>query len=178
MAIGGLAAVGLAVTVLLGGATTALAAGGGTALVQADPTPDAPLMHLCYQRAQLALANQANRLTFAGQITTDVQGWIDNLKAQGKDTSSLETALASFQSQIADAQTAHDQAASIMATHAGFDDQGNVTDRAQARDTLHQAATSLRSAHFSLAGASLDLRQAVFEWRQANRPQPQPGGGA
>ena len=130
-------------------------------------TPPGPLdtaLTNLYQREQNWLSVQSNTLTDANTIAVNTQNWINTLKGQGKDTASLEAALAAFNGQIATAQTAHDQASGVLSAHAGFDGSGQVTDRAQAGSTLRQAYQSLQLAHLTLVSAAVNLRLAVRTW--------------
>ena len=156
--------------VKLGGALLAATAAAGLALspvAAAGPTRPAPTLETVYQREQNWLVVQTTTLTDANTIAANIQNWINTLQGQGKDTTDLETALAAFNSQIATAQTNHDAAASTLASHAGFDANGQVTDRAQAASTLRQAYQSLQTAHLTLVSAVVDLRLAVRTWRNA-----------
>jgi hypothetical protein len=141
-----------------------------------DPTPTPhpaqqardDLLKNWYQREQNWLNIQTQNLAKANEAAGKVQDWINGLKSKGKDTSALEAALATFQSQIAAAQSSHDTAANILKTHAGFDDSGNVTDPDQARQTLVTARQSLADAHNVLLQAGRDLRKAVQDFRKTN----------
>ena len=88
----------------------------------ATPAPgeDYSNLEMAYGNAQVALKGQQNRIDLAKQIAANVQTFVDAQKANGKDTSSLDAALANYSAQFASAQTAHDQAASVLSTHAGF----------------------------------------------------------
>jgi hypothetical protein len=137
--------------------------------LQALPTQDPANISNHLKREQLALSNQAVRLEMSDEIAAATQTYIDAQKSQGKDTSSLETALASYKSSIAAAKGFHNQAATILANPAGFDASGNVTDKDQARETVRSAAEQLRQAHTNLTSGALTLRTAVKEYRQANK---------
>lgn len=90
------------------------------------------------------LGNAQHRLDQAARLVTKVQDRIDSLKSQGKDASKLEKALASLKASIATAQGYYESARSILDTHAGFDANGQVTDPAQARETVTAAAKAER----------------------------------
>ena len=120
-------------------------------------------------RLQKWLSVQQTHLEATGQIVSKMQDYIADQQAKGKDTSSLEAALATFQSQIAAAQASHDTAASILSAHAGFDDNGQVTDPDQARQTLISARQSLADAHNILRQAERDLHKAVKDYRDQNK---------
>ena len=161
----------LAAVALVAGLALAPAYASGAA---DEATPPAPghrveALEKAYQRELAWLAIQTNHLADAATIAARVQTFIDKAKGEGKDTSALEAALSAFKSQVAVAQAAHDTAAGILATHAGFDDSGHVTDQAQAIETVRQARQSLQDAHLALRGAMADLRLAIRTWRSANR---------
>ena len=127
-----------------------------------------------YEREQHWLDLQADNLDHANEAVIRAQERIDSagssaLESQGKDTAVLEASLTSIKEQIATAQAAHDEAAAILASHAGFDDSGKVTDREQARQTVTDAGDALRDAQLALKQARLDLLKALHDWRKANR---------
>lgn len=181
----GIALAGVAALVLTGslvGGGVALAAS-DDALLNAGPggTPG-PFQQVreqalenFYKRAQLAVQEQQLRIDLANQIATAVDSWITTLKGQGKDTSALESALADFKSKVSAAQSAHDQGASILSAHAGFDGDGKVTDPDQAHNTLVQARDHLVDARRGLTDAIHSLREAVRSFRQQNRPTKNEG---
>ncbi len=164
---------GLAIGVMLTAGTLALPASPAYA---AAPTPQAERgLYLEYllQRQQLWLTGQQNHLDQAREFVAITQPFIDELKAKGKDTSALETALANLNSQIQAAQVSHDTAKQILETKAGFDANGKVTDPEQARETLQSARQSMLEAHQTLKQAIQDFRQVAREFRQANKPDKQ-----
>lgn len=137
--------------------------------LQALPTPDPVLLEDLLQREQLALNDQQVRIDMAHQIAGLVQTFIDNQKAAGKDTSALEAALANFNQAISQTETYHAQAAGILASPAGFDANGKVTDREQARQTVRGAGQSLRLGHLTITSATVQLRSALLSYRSANK---------
>ncbi len=121
-----------------------------------------------FKREQNWLNDQSASLQRAYEAAANTQLLIDAAKAEGKDVSSLETALAQYNSDIANAQAQHDQAASIINAHSGFDADGAVTDMNTARQTVVNARLALRSAHIDIVQAVTTLRQAIEQWRAAN----------
>jgi hypothetical protein len=173
-ALGGLAlVVALAGGMLLGSAAPALAAGpeAPSAQTGADQRP-AFNLELAYQRLTLAADVQAVQLDHAGDLAARVQAWIDYLAGQGQDVTDLQAALDAFNSAASQAQSSHATAKAMLDVHAGFDDQGRVTDRQQAAQTLRQAAGPLGEARRSLRQGTAQLRQALGEFRRQVRPQP------
>ncbi|HMN00889.1 MAG TPA: hypothetical protein PKC99_17940 [Anaerolineales bacterium] len=156
----------VAAAVLMGSAafpSTALA------MPAADPLDDA--LAKAYQAEQQWLAQQQEHIAKLEQAAVKVQELIDKAVAEGYDVSALQSALAAFNSSMTSAKAEYQTAADLLAAHNGFDDQGNVTDRQSARQTLLNARQSLRQAHLTMSQAAMDLRQAVSDWRQANFPQ-------
>jgi len=171
---GNLVLAGLVVSsMLLVSAAPTWAAGEAT-----PPGPEAsaesanPRLERVYQRLLRAAQAQAGHLEQAGQAAQRAQEWIDKLAAEGKDVGELQAALANFEAALAGAQGYHQEAQAILETHAGFDDQGRVTDRAQALETVRDAGRALRDAHRTLKDGLIDLRRAVRDWRREHRPQP------
>lgn len=123
-------------------------------------------------REQKWLSEQQTNLDRANGVVAKVQTYIANQKANGQDTSSLEVALATYQQQLAAAQSSHTTAANVLATHAGFDNNGNVTNPDLARQTLTDAHQALSNAHITLVQAGTDLRKALNDYRETHKPAP------
>jgi len=121
-----------------------------------------------FKREQNWLKDQSASLQKANQAAATAQQLIDAAKAVGKDVSSLQTALDQYNSDIANAQSQHDQAANIIDAHNGFDGSGTGTDLNAAYHTVVDARTALREAHADIVLAVMTLRQAVEQWRAAN----------
>ena len=121
------------------------------------------------KREQIALNDQAVRLKAADDVIGTTRGWIGQLKAAGKDTSALESALAAYQAQVASAHSSHDTAAAVLASPAGFDGSGKVTDAKTALQTVINAGKPLRQAHLTLVQGTIDFRTAVQNWLAANK---------
>lgn len=127
------------------------------------------VLEKAYKYEQQWLAVQQERLSKTGELAAKVQAFIDAQKAKGKDTSALETALATYNQQIATAQGQHATAESILGAHVGFDADGHVTDRALAKQTVKDARQALADAHRTLQQAGQDLRAALKAYRNANK---------
>ncbi|KAA3659914.1 MAG: hypothetical protein DWQ04_20880 [Chloroflexi bacterium] len=137
-----------------------------------DNTPGENLNDLLSRgltRLQTASTNLQNRLDKTADIFTRGEEWIAKLQADGVDTAVLETALATYKEQVATSQELADAAAQILDEHAGFDDDGNVTDRQEAANTLRQAGRNLRDSHRTLRDATIDLRRTVNDFRREHR---------
>ncbi len=138
-------------------------------------TPVAPLakdaaeaaLSNIFKREQNWLNIQNSHLQEASQIASTTQQLIDVAKAEGKDTSVLESALAQFNASIASAQADHNQAGNIINAANGFDGNGSVTDLSSAHQTVENARLSLRSAHNSIIQATRDLARALHNWKNS-----------
>jgi DNA repair exonuclease SbcCD ATPase subunit len=118
-----------------------------------------------YQKQQDALSKQADVLSKASGDVSKIQDMITKAQNAGVDSTQLQNALSTFQSQLTNAQNSHNNAASILSNHAGFDGSGNVTDPAAARNTLQSAGQAMRDAHTILSQAVKDLHSAFATWR-------------
>ena len=144
--VGNLALAALVVSgLLLVSAAPTLAAGeAGPPAQEAGSERAKPRLERAYQRLLRAAEAQAQHLERADEAVERMQARIDELAAQGKDVSELQAALDEFQVALAEAHSYHDQAQAILETHAGFDDQGRVTDPEQALETLRQAGQAMQ----------------------------------
>ena len=123
-----------------------------------------------YAREQARLLTQGNHFSQAAGAASKLGQFIEKARANGRDVSGLESALSTFNTQIAAARLGYEQAKSILAAHNGFDSNGKVTDPAAAKTTVESAHKSLTDAHVGLRQAGADLRAAVRAWREANPP--------
>lgn len=142
-----------------------------TALAMSAADPVDEQLTKTYQTEQRWLAQQQETINKMDQAAAKVQELIDAAAAEGLDVSALQSALATFNSAMTTVKAEHQSAADILAAHNGFDDQGNVTDRQAARQTLLDARQALRQAHLTMSQAAMDLHQAVRDWKQAAFPQ-------
>ncbi|MFC2023229.1 hypothetical protein ACFLT5_00660 [Chloroflexota bacterium] len=160
-------------TVLVAGVMPALAIDD-----EAPPRPrpgagdPGPRLEFAYLRLQHASEDLALHLDHAGEVAGFVEEWIETLRADGQDVSQLEVALADFQAALVGAQGYQQQAADMLSQHPGFDDDGKVTDREQAVETLHEARRHVRDGRRALRDGTVDLRRAIRDWRRDHRPEP------
>jgi len=124
------------------------------------------LQHL-FKQQKLMLAIQEDRLVMAREAAADAQDRIDELKAEGKDTAGIEAALATFNAGIEAAQSSWNTASTILSAGAGFDDNGQVIDQEQARETVRSAGQALQDTGRTLRRAAADFRHAARQFRQA-----------
>lgn len=120
------------------------------------------------QRERNWLMRQNLHLNQANQISQKAQEAINKAQQAGLDTADLQNALNTFNSQVSVAKSSYNQAAAILASPAGFDANGNVTDSQVAHQTLASARDSLQQAHLTLTNAALTLRTTFLNWRLAH----------
>ncbi len=163
----------IAVSVLVLVVTTAFIAPGpvsaATEAQASQPTPPAagstPALTKAFQAEQAFLARQETNLGNTTNLVTKIQTLITNAQSKNVDASALEAALSAFQAQVSEARSAHDTAAGILSTHAGFNADGSVSDPTLARQTVQDARQALQSAATILKQAANDLHTAVKNWR-------------
>ena len=122
------------------------------------------------QRLELLLEGQGIHLDVANLSITQTQEWIAQLQSEGKDTADLEAALSTFQGQVAAAQSAHNNAQSIIDAKAGFDANGKVIDEEQAKQTMKDVRDAMKECRDIIQPASQAFREAVKAYLQSLRP--------
>lgn len=119
-----------------------------------------------YQKAQDQLSAQTTNLEKAEDAIDRIQALIDHAQNKGQNTSALQHALKTYQSQLTKAEAYITTASNILSTHTGFDDDGNVTDRAGAAQTVKDANQALTDASGLLSQAVSDLQKAFQSWHR------------
>lgn len=89
----------------------------------------------------------------------------------GKDVAALQDALTTFQAKLSEAQSKLDATSVILAAPNGFDSNGNVVDRAAAKETLAGVHDQFKEIRTIARDGLKDLRTAFKDWRSA---QPAP----
>jgi hypothetical protein len=98
------------------------------------------------------------------------QELIDRAKSNGKDASGLESALAAFSDAVADARKTYEGTKGIIASHKGFDVNGDVLDPESAAETVKELGQKLEEIGDILRHPARELVDALREFRRANRP--------
>lgn len=145
------------------------------------PTPRTPTLNAAIYQAlsnifheeQNWLLIQQNNLSEANLILNKLAALIQAAQNEGKDVSGLKSVQATLTPLINTAQTYHNNAATVLTAHNGFDSSGNVTNRLDAHNTLVAAYQPLLQAHLDIVQAAADLRAAILAWRTKNlKPTP------
>jgi hypothetical protein len=136
----------------------------------ADTTP--PPGNTSLERAYQVEKQHLRRMEFqfhqASAFAEEVAALIHRLKEHGVDTMPLERALAAFRDRMGAAHHQWETARDTLATHAGFDDEGHVTNADQARATVRNAHAHLMRADRIVYAAFHDLRAAVAAFLQSH----------
>jgi hypothetical protein len=152
-------------------ATTVSAAGLND---QDNPSSDHPMvdarLEKVWAREQAVYQRQDDRLAKADEFFAKVQSGIDKATAKGYDASAIQAALDALETAVQTARPIHENAASLIAAHAGFDATGEVTDRVQARETVKLLGQSLKDYRSTVGDPFKALREAVKAFREAHRP--------
>jgi hypothetical protein len=122
-------------------------------------------------RLQARYQIEGNRLSNASKFIAWVQTRIDKAGQKGWDTTSIQAALKALSTVIPAVQTAHNPGAAIIASHAGFDATGKVTDRTTAIATVKSLAQVLKDTRTAMDGTGKALHEAIKAFRQAH-PRP------
>jgi hypothetical protein len=136
--------------------------GGGTAKAELA-------LSRTYKAEQKRLKLQDARLKRVEDYATKIDSLIAKFKAKGKDTAALEQAVVAFRSSIALARAEWQAASAILATHAGFDADGKVSNADQARATLKDAHSHIEQVHTIARAAYEKLHTAIAAYRKAHR---------
>ncbi len=162
---------------------------GVQALGSADPLPPTPpaagqistdRLKAIWAREQWVYGRIGNLLERADTLIPRIQNRIDRAKANGKDVSAVQAALDAFSAAIRQVHPIYESSRGIIASHQGFDDQGNVIDPVTALATVKDLRSKIRDMRQAIGGTLRDLREAIQAFRQANpppgAPSPTPGG--
>ncbi len=112
---------------------------------------------------------------FANQHTAKVQQLIDRAKANGKDVAGVQAALNNLETALTQARPIFEGTSGTVASHQGFDANGNVTDATQAIQTVRDLTAKDQQIQSILAPAQQALQEAFQTFKQTNAPTPTPG---
>ena len=123
-----------------------------------------------YQAELKTLDRQGKWVDRTEKIIAWVNKAIDRFLGKGKNVDPLRAALDKFKAGVDQSKAKHDSAAAILALHKGFGEDGKVTDRALALDTVKTAGQDLREAARTYRQAFVALRKSVLQFIRDNRP--------
>lgn len=125
-------------------------------------------LRIQYRIEQRVANHQARLLKQAQDSLPRAEERLAQAKAAGKDVGQLEKALSAFRAAVDKAGGYLKTTQDLLAQHAGFDAEGNVTNVQEARKTVQEAGRAEREFHKALRPAWQDLRDALREFREAN----------
>jgi hypothetical protein len=121
-------------------------------------------------RLQRAYERQGQMLDRADTMVEKFQDRIDRMEENGKDIIALQAALDTFEDALKDAHPIYESAKGIINAHQGFDDDGKVTDREKALETVKDLGSKLKEIRGIVGEPGKALREAIKAFRDANRP--------
>ena len=95
---------------------------------------------------------------------------VDKAAENGKDVSSLQSALDAYESALKAAQPTYNSINGIVHSHQGFDENGKVTDAEKAISTVQEMRAKMQEIRSSMGGTFKALREAMKAFREANKP--------
>lgn len=108
------------------------------------------------------------------EFVEKVQGLIDKAAENGRDVSAVQAALDAFEAAVGNARPIYESAREIINAHAGFDENGKVTDAAQAKETVRALGDKLKEIKSAMGGTGRALREAIRAFREASKPDDSP----
>lgn len=144
---------------------------------QANAQGNYPRLEKIWAREQYVYKREGINLENASAFIVKVQTRIDAAKGKGWDVSAVQVALNALSAVIPAVQAAHAPGDAIIASHAGFDANGKVTDQATAKTTVKSLAKVLKDTRTAMNGTGKALRNAIKALREAHpRPTTKTGG--
>ena len=99
-----------------------------------------------------------------------IQELIDRAANNGKDVSSLQTALYEYQAALKSARPIYESAKGTINSHQGFDAEGKVTDPQKAKGTIEELRSKMQDLKNAMDGSFKKLVEAIKIFRQQNSP--------
>jgi hypothetical protein len=137
-----------------------------------DPQPgegNHPRLKIAFRRLERRVERMGNLLDRSDALIEKAQTLIDRAAEKGLDASGVQAALDALAAALPNVQAAHAEAAAIAAAHAGFDDDGNVTDPEAAQSTVEALHTALQETRAAMDGTGKALIQAIRDFLKENR---------
>ncbi len=146
----------------------------GTPTAPSQTTTPTDRLQQVFTREQDIYGKLGKLFDGADARISKLQDLINKAKANGKDVSSLQSALDAFKSAIQQAQSIYTDAQNLINSHPGFDASGNVTDRTTALQTVKDLGSKLKVIHQTVVPPFKALRDAIKAYREANSPNATP----
>ena len=137
-----------------------------------SPAPTGERLQRAWAREQRVYERLGHFFDNADARIARAQKLIDRASSNGKDVSAIQAAPDAFSGAVTQARPIYEGGKGIIASHSGFDANGNVTDLMKALGTVQNMRAKLREIRQTIMPTVWALREAVREFRQANRPTP------
>jgi len=144
-----------------------------------DPSPDSgeevgphlreARVRIIFRRLNNRYERMSNLLDRSNTLIERAQNLIDKANEHDLDASGVQNALDDLLAVLPDIESAHAVAGEIIATHHGFDDEGNVTDLEAASATVQELRDALQTTRQSADGTVRALIEAIRNFIQENR---------
>ena len=145
-----------------------------TAMPRASTQISSERLERIWAREQRVYEHLGIFFDHADQRVSNAQDLIDKARGNGKDVSAVQAALDAFSAAVTQARPAYESGKGILASHPGFDAAGQVTNQEQALATIKDLGGKLKEVRQTLADPMKALRQAIRDFRAANRPTTTP----
>lgn len=123
-----------------------------------------------WARLQKAYERQGKMLERAERMTEKTQNLIDRMNENGKDMVALQVALDIYEDALKEAHPVYESAKGIINSHTGFDNDGKVTDREKAVETIKELGAKMKEIRQTVGEPGKALREAIKTFRDASRP--------
>jgi DNA-binding transcriptional MerR regulator len=124
-----------------------------------------------YNRLVDRYEDMGYRIYDTDDVIRRLEDRIEALIEEGGDPSELEAILAAFNENMAAVEEAYEELGVLIDEHAGFSNEGEVTDEDTALGTLRKMAEGLRDLHQLGEDARFDLRWDLMILRYQNAPE-------
>lgn len=167
----------IAITLIAGIALLAIPTGAVFAQDESPPADRTPVRRRQKDLSDLfeEIVDRYDDMGYAIEDTDDVvrklENWMEALEEKGEDPSGVQIILDAFLTNMDAVEAAYEEAGALIATHPGFDSQGNVIDESLALDTLRSIAEALLDVHQLGEDAKLALKWDVMAYRYQHAPE-------
>jgi hypothetical protein len=124
-----------------------------------------PTLRLMLIRLRAWHTSQTTMFRDANRLAENFQSLITVQSGKGRDVTSLQTALDTFNAEITTAQTVSANAGKLLIANSGFNGSFNVIDRQAAGRTFLDTRAYLRDSHFRVRVAMDDLVRVYKHFR-------------
>jgi len=137
--------------------------------VPVDSQNGYPRLERVFRRLQRQVERQGRALVQGDHLVERAQTLIDKAKEKGLDASKVQVALDELVAVVPAVKDAHVESVSIVEEHAGFDQDGKVTNPDHARQTVETLRKALGVAREKADGKGRDLLRAIRNFLKENR---------